>query len=58
MEKLKMSSLNKIDIVIIQKKISHNSDVNLQEFSILIKRIKVYRKTIVFLHKLYFLNYF
>ena len=51
MEKLKMSSLNKIDIVIIQKKISHNSDVNLQEFSILIKRIKVSRQNIVVLHE-------
>ncbi len=58
MKKFKMSSLNKIDIVIIQKKISNDSVINLQEFLILIKKIKVVRQTIVVLHELSFLNYF
>lgn len=58
MKNLKMSSLDKIDIVIIQKKISNDSVINLQEFLILIKKIKVVRQTIVVLHELSFLNYF
>ncbi|MFL2559614.1 MAG: nitrilase-related carbon-nitrogen hydrolase [Gammaproteobacteria bacterium] len=58
MKNSKTSSLNKIDIVIIQKKINNDSIINLQEFSILIKKIKVVRQTIVVLHELSFLNYF
>ena len=58
MKNSKMPSLNKIDIAIVQKKISSNSVINLQEFLILIKKIKVVRKTIVVLHELSFLNYF
>ncbi len=58
MKNLKVSSLDKIDIVIIQKKISNDSVINLQEFLILIKKIKVVRQTIVVLHELSFLNYF
>ena len=58
MKNSKTSSLNKIDIVIIQKKTNNDSIINLQEFSILIKKIKVVRQTIVVLHELSFLNYF
>ena len=58
MKNLKMSSLDKIDIVVIQKKISNDSVINLREFLILIKKIKVVRQTIVVLHELSFLNYF
>jgi len=58
MKNSKIPSLNKIDIAIIQKKISSDSVINIQEFLILIKKIKIVRQTIVVLHELSFLNYF